>query len=646
MPKLNFLRLKLLLQEESVDLTDDVISRCIQETSDKLSITFDEAVDVLLSEISQIKESILDKTLKDLSNITFRPHQIEVAEAVLDNKTTVVCHDVGTGKTLTSILSFESVLRLSQDKFVIILAPETLQENMKNEMIRVGLDPDEMKTRSSSGRIYKLYNFITYEKFTDIYFGVGRDIDGKRVVSYETSVDEVEDRLNIGSRLLEEENIPPLQECIFVLEEAHKIRTDYTYEFTPFKIFRKDTSFYSRAACVLECSSLTYKNICLTATPMYNAVSNINNFLSMIYGLNRPMDVKRYSRIMFGGDDMSGFFKKHFLFKTNTFTSGKGEGSYLENFPRVIQRNVLLKMGEDYEERYMEFQEAKETNIDYGQSESNAFLSKMRQATNEIGEGIFIDEIENPKVEYIKRNFLTDSTSASSDRGTGFVNKTVICSNFVTKGIKLVQSSIEEADEEYLEVIGTNSKRAINKAIKLYNSDASPSSSSRRRVDPPRFLFISPAGGEGITLKGVRHKIIYEPSWNRNTDRQFEGRGVRYKSHSHLPPEERTITIHRLILCKRKNFDRLTKALESISPGVQLSPSVYIPDMYPGIDEQDINASTPSIFSHDLIQSTFADMKTKRGLLKPSVELHLLFMGISKDEKIIQSLKRLGKQFD
>jgi ERCC4-related helicase len=56
-------------------------------------------------------------------------------------------------------------------------------------------------------------------------------------------------------------------------------------------------------------------------------------------------------------------------------------------------------------------------------------------------------------------------------------------------------------------------------------------------------LLISGAGAEGIDLKGTRNIHITEPHWNEARVDQVIGRGVRFKSHDHLPEKDRSVTV-------------------------------------------------------------------------------------------------------
>jgi len=75
-----------------------------------------------------------------------------------------------------------------------------------------------------------------------------------------------------------------------------------------------------------------------------------------------------------------------------------------------------------------------------------------------------------------------------------------------------------------------------------------------------KFLFLSKAGGEGLDLKGTRRILLLEPAWNQSAEQQVTGRGIRYKSHAHLPFDERVVDVYRLYLIKAsdaQNLDRI-----------------------------------------------------------------------------------------
>ena len=69
--------------------------------------------------------------------------------------------------------------------------------------------------------------------------------------------------------------------------------------------------------------------------------------------------------------------------------------------------------------------------------------------------------------------------------------------------------------------------------VKIFNSPANAHGSV---ID---LLLISSTGVEGLDLKGLRFGIMLEPYWHDARRGQFAARMIRYKSHEHLPLDER-----------------------------------------------------------------------------------------------------------
>ena len=60
-----------------------------------------------------------------------------------------------------------------------------------------------------------------------------------------------------------------------------------------------------------------------------------------------------------------------------------------------------------------------------------------------------------------------------------------------------------------------------------------------------KWILLSPKGREGLSFQGIRDVHLVEPSWNSTDEQQAIARAVRRNSHTHLPPSERRVTIHR-----------------------------------------------------------------------------------------------------
>lgn len=649
----------------TLEYIHECIQRIVSESSEVPPPTIKDVEESILSQLSlEAKRNISSPTLESLSEsgIIFREHQIEVSEVFSRQRSMIVCHDVGTGKTLSSILAFQTVLSTEREsgrrRYVIVVSPKALEQNMKKEMRKVGLDPDVYVENTT----FRQYTFLNYEIFANIYFGVeyvkkvnekGKEYYAREITNL-TTRENVEARIENAKILFRQAGFPPLEDCILVFDEMHKARTDYMGYFSEFStasssnsfsVVNSNNAFFSLAATVIETASIAFKVMGITATPMFNSVEDINNLLTLVLPgsngepRNTPLPSSDFNRIMEGKltPSLIDFFKSNFFFKIPS----------KKEYPDRLERNVFLKMEPEYEEIYLEYQNSvvKNAGGDFGQLSSNKFLNKMRSCSNTIGNIAFNQRVENPKSEYIRNVFLNLGGEFSARVEGGYVNKVAIYSNFIGKGVQvLMENVIKSAGEKFLSVIGGQSRKSISRDVDLYNSDVeNPDLNSRTQI--PRFFFLSPAGGAGITLKGVRHFIIFDPAWNRGVDDQAEGRGSRYMSHSHLPSEYQNITIHRLIQTKSHEFKVIrenpvlqTGAMTRVPRGVFI-PTLPSSEYLQQADESAGGSSAGLI-------NEFERLETLKGDKKMGVELHLFFMGLKKELRINRALKRIGKPLE
>jgi SNF2 family DNA or RNA helicase len=78
-----------------------------------------------------------------------------------------------------------------------------------------------------------------------------------------------------------------------------------------------------------------------------------------------------------------------------------------------------------------------------------------------------------------------------------------------------------------------------------------------------KIIMATSAGAEGLNLKNIRQVHIMEPYWNQVRIRQVIGRGVRFRSHIALPPEERNVEVYRYF--SKLTRDQMLKTKEKIS---------------------------------------------------------------------------------
>jgi SNF2 family DNA or RNA helicase len=114
-------------------------------------------------------------------------------------------------------------------------------------------------------------------------------------------------------------------------------------------------------------------------------------------------------------------------------------------------------------------------------------------------------------------------------------HKAVIFSHFLDSGIHIVKEKLENKKIKYGLFTGETPKHERDKHIANFNADKL------------RVLLVSKAGAEGLNLKGTTLIQILDPYWNNSAIKQVIGRGARFRSHAHLPPELQRLHVQKFI---------------------------------------------------------------------------------------------------
>lgn len=162
--------------------------------------------------------------IKKDTTLKLKTHQLSVANQMINTRGIIVYHEVGTGKTLTSIITSRCLLLSNIIKNCIIVTPTSLQENAKKEMRKYNDKLD-----------IKKYHFYTITSLVNA-------IKNKDIISPKNS--------------------------LIIIDEAHNLRkldgTLYTY--------------------IYEYCLKAEKILLLTATPLINYKYDIINLVSLVKG--------------------------------------------------------------------------------------------------------------------------------------------------------------------------------------------------------------------------------------------------------------------------------------------------------------------------------------------------------------------------
>jgi superfamily II DNA or RNA helicase len=315
-----------------------------------------------------------------------------------------------------------------------------------------------------------------------------------------------------------------LKKYLLIIDEAHNLRKEFGKLAMEYLIFANQTNYL----------------LLLSATPIINYPYDINNLMMMLnnseitishaefkkryfkYKKIKPIKIKmeniKHKSEIKQAIKLTREGKKLFSNKLDFYENPKGN-----DFPELIEKNIIIYMSKKYygEYRSLESQRKAKRTVEIDNPTSGAFYSNLRKYTNAI-------KTDGYKLKWIKNKVLNNYENNI---------KTLIFSQFIKVGINMIIETLPE-NIKYQIITGKtkNSKEEVNN----FNKNG-------------KLIFISKAGAEGIDLKGVREIILMEPFWNESTKNQIIGRGVRYKSHAHLPPEERNVTVFNLFLAKPDN---------------------------------------------------------------------------------------------
>lgn len=111
--------------------------------------------------------------------------------------------------------------------------------------------------------------------------------------------------------------------------------------------------------------------------------------------------------------------------------------------------------------------------------------------------------------------------------------RSVVFSNFVEAGLKPYGAALDRAGIPNAVFHGGLSDAQRKQLMERYNKGELGA------------LLLGPSGAEGLSLRGTRLIQLLDPHWNEARLMQAIGRGIRFDSHQHLPPEDRQVTVQR-----------------------------------------------------------------------------------------------------
>ena len=462
----------------------------------------DEEQQALIEEMQSVNP-LKQKVKKDEHiTLTLQKHQEDFIKQFVFSQLrgAVVFHGVGSGKTLTAVVSSYFYLTLYPNNKVVVISPSALLYNFINGMQQYGLNIQD-----------KRYEFLTYEKY----------IRKPNIISHNS---------------------------LLIIDEAHNFRTEIlqqhitdpeTGELIETKALQNKRGF-----AVLKYGGLkAHKIIALTGTAFVNEIYDIENLLAFVDG-RYPLDKQSFYQSIAIESNLSEYFGHRISY----FPSQK-----TEFFPEMIQKIIPIYMTEDQQMRYFELKNEGNPNRKNLESKNpNAYYSAERYATNAV-------QLENnPKINKIVELLKDKPTqkfiiyTVAQDAGIRLLEKKLNDEKIEYKVISGRETTSQKED----------SKKYFNGFYsdtipKSEDPEIAPYINNKYRV-----LLITKAGSEGVDTKNCQNLILLDHQWNDATTEQIIARAVRFKSHYALKPSERYVNVYILLFCFKSEELLMNKLLK------------------------------------------------------------------------------------
>lgn len=438
----------------------------------------------------------------------------------------------GVGKSFASISIAENFIRNDKSKKVLVITKsKTLISNFISDLINICspyASKEELKImndknnensqkveRLIKSRINKHYTFITYNFLKE------KEID--------------------------------FSDKVVIIDEVHNLLGNTGYD-SLMKTIK---------------SSKNYRLVLLSATPVYDNISDIFQLSNVLNGKYNqfPKDLGGYTKLIHDSNIKNEIYKNEIVTltekgKTELIQKLAGKIVYLKvsvkdfpsvSYPRSVEKinNKVLPipvipcyMSGIQEKYYLEASKLKINSLS-GQLESMSSIiypdfDGMRYF-GKAGMDLYIKGNKNSDF-LLEKNIKQHSAklyellqNIKLSKGKIYIHSNSISND----GAPLISKFLRKNGYSKIAVLTSETtSEKISKTIKDFNDV------SNDQGENINIIIGSGIISEGITLKSVRQVHIYEPQWNYSSIDQITGRTIRKSSHSRLPPVDRTVEVY------------------------------------------------------------------------------------------------------
>ena len=227
--------------------------------------------------------------------------------------------------------------------------------------------------------------------------------------------------------------------------------------------------------------------------------------------------------------------------------SSVGDGRSVANsermveLPRVIRCDPPnIRMSTSFFLSYLTKTEPRASNKrDREARDRDAFYVRSRKACNrdDTDEGEHLMDRLSPKLRWLKRSiesWINDNKKA----------RIIVYSHFIDCGILLVTDMLENMNIKYCSITGSSSDEKVVSEVQSFNDDAN---------GEINVMVLSSSASEGLDVKGVEHVVLLEPYWHNARVHQVIARAVRIDpQRKRIDDTNVPVPVHAYLLCLKK----------------------------------------------------------------------------------------------
>jgi ribA/ribD-fused uncharacterized protein len=484
----------------------------------------------------------------------FEPTQIQTSTVKYFLKSPykglLVFHQLGSGKTCTSILISDSMIRTKKVKHVYVLTPGSLRENWIHDYCK----------KCGEQFIKDNYTFITYN------YNVWSSIKTLNFNNSLIIIDEVHKFINGVKNM--SKNAYEIYKKIYnskckIIALSGTPIFSHTYEWSILGNLLKPETFIKiledDKVNILNWSDQSVKDEDLSGIISY--YPGDPRFYPTIY-YKEPIKIKmtteqfdRYERMFENERKWRNNPPSKKLFYTNLEEYEKRYAIYIMSL-KYINSRLITNFN------YVTKEERKYEDILVDQKDEEKIIKEDEDIEIDEDDGVIYIQEDEEEIDNKKRGWITNDTFNEQKLLTQyspkfsaillniilhFNNKHVVFSFFKRKGgvnmLKYLLDKCGISNEIYSGDLNDAERRSL---LKRFNN------SDNQNGEKIKVLLLTEAGAEGITLLEVNDFHIVESS-KENLIKQATGRVIRYKSHENLPENRQYVNIWRYFSVGKNN---------------------------------------------------------------------------------------------